>query len=267
MSKSRPTSFQRSNACRVLPPEHMMTSAHSTTILFISSMVGTVSSSDTSRRFISHPISLNASVCRKNLSVRSKDAVPMYRTLGRSVPASSTTLSTIGCNRMPRSLPDATILICGTANEVSSPSLLFWSLLLTGSEIAWAMSSATTKSVSTCSSRASKCEAVAGTGKSSTSSTGTGCSHVVGRGADIISPVSWLGTTTWHVALPSPLTAKASLPTITNAASFSTPIASVDVSFFNISSACSERFIPFVPVASKWGTHIASTNPKADILV
>jgi len=207
MSKSRPTSFQRSNACRVLPPEHMMTSAHSTTILFISSMVGTVSSSDTSRRFISHPISLNASVCRKNLSVRSKDAVPMYRTLGRSVPASSTTLSTIACICKVSVRPHATIF----GNALSS------SLHASSSSAAFGnTSSAITKSVSTCSSNASKCKAVAGIGKSFISSIGIGSVHVVGSGPQIVSPVSFR-MYTWQVESLFPVTVMAFLPTMTKA--------------------------------------------------
>jgi len=169
---------------------------------------------------------------------------------------------------MPRSLPEATIFICDTSAAIISSTLVWsWSLLLTGSEIACAISSATTKSVSTCSSSASKWDAVAGIGKSSISSTGMGCSQLIGSGADFISPVSSQGTMTWHVAFPSPLTANASLPTTTNAAFSSTPIAGVVGLSWRILSASSSLPTPFVPALSKWGMHTASTNPSADIFV
>jgi len=140
MSRSRPTSFHLINACNVLPPEHMITSGNSTTSSCISSCDGVVSSSDTSSLLISQPISLNALVKSRNLSVLSNDAVPMYITLGHTEPESSTTLSTIGFKRIPFSLPDATIF----GKTTCCSSLL--SINFVDSSIT---SSAITKSVST----------------------------------------------------------------------------------------------------------------------
>jgi len=184
MSKSRPTSFQRNRAWRVLPPEHMITSAHSVTTSFISSIVGTVSSSETSRRCISHPISLNFFVHTLYLSVLSNDAVPTYSTFGRSVPDNSTTLSTIACIWSVSVRPQATIF-GNTSSVLSAHSSSKAAICNT--------SSAITKSVSTCSSSASKCEAVAGIGNWSISSIGMGSFHVVGNGPVMLSPdSSWV---------------------------------------------------------------------------
>jgi len=186
----------------------------------------------------------------------------MYRTLGRSTPDSSRIASTMGFNSIPVSLPQATIL--GTVElMISTPHFL--SALPLSSAAFWITSPAITKSVATCSSNDIKWDPFDGSGNRRISSMGIGAAQFIGSGADLALLCFFPGTTTWHVAFPSPLNADASLPTTTRAAFSSTPIAGVDGSFRIIVSASSALETSFVPVASKCGTHIASTKPRPEI--
>ena len=118
ISRSRPTSFQQTKACSMLPPEHIISCDQSTPHSRISSRDGVVLLSDTSRQRISQPRSQKAFVKRRNLSVQSNVAVPMYNSLGTLKPKRCITFSTMGCGSIPVSFPEATIL--GTAVEIST---------------------------------------------------------------------------------------------------------------------------------------------------
>jgi len=261
INKSRPTSFHRNRACSVLPPEHSITSAHSTTNWRISSSGGSSSTSDTLRRSISQSRSRKVFVTILYLSVLSNEAVPTYKILGLSFPDSSITLSTIAGSCKAFIRPAATIF--GTTSSSSddrcSVSLSSVSADPFGGSCwtsSW-RSSATLKSVSTCSSRFSRCGASLGSGRSRSSSSGTGSSKVKEMGTDAVPPVCSSETTTWQVASPSPLTTIALSPSTTKAAFSSIPIAGASGCSAIISCACSALDTSLLPVASKWGTHIA----------